>query len=71
MTNQGRITFFLAARHFGFIRRADGEQFFFHDTNHVGTPALSQEVVFELAPPVKEGQKMMAINVTPIIAVTQ
>jgi hypothetical protein len=69
MTLQGRITYFLPARHFGFITCPDGLQFFFHDTNHVGAPALSQAVTFELAPPVKEGQRPMAVKVTPAVAV--
>ena len=69
MTFQGRIKYFLPARHFGFITCTDdshkGLEFFFHDTNHVGAPAVSQQVTFELAPAVKEGQRPMAVKVTP------
>jgi cold shock CspA family protein len=68
MTKQGRITYFMAARHFGFISclEDETEQYFFHDSNHVGIPALSQIVTFELAPPIKEKQRVMAVKVTPI-----
>jgi cold shock CspA family protein len=66
MKFQGRITYYIPNRHFGFIRGTDGKELFFHVSNYIGVPALSTNVEFEIGPPIKEGKAPQAINITPI-----
>jgi cold shock CspA family protein len=63
---QGRITLFVPTRNFGFLICPDGQRVFFHGSNFIGTPVLSQEVSFELGPPIKEGQPLQAVKVSPV-----
>lgn len=64
MKAQRRITYYIPNRLFGFIRTS--KEFFFHASNYLGVPALSTDVEFEIAPPIKEGKQPQAVNVTPI-----
>jgi cold shock CspA family protein len=68
--NYGRVKYFNPERKFGFIATLDEKEFFFHLAHFVGQPALkpvlSQQVEFEVAPPIREGRAPMAVNVTPV-----
>jgi cold shock CspA family protein len=66
MRYSGIIQTFITRRNFGFIRRDDGKEFFFHQMDfEKGTPALGQRVEFELGPAVRLGMPEQAVNVTP------
>jgi cold shock CspA family protein len=68
-----QITTFIDARGFGFLTDSSGEQFFFHVSNFVRAgaegkdkkPKLGEMVRFELADPVRLGNKMQAIKLRP------
>jgi cold shock CspA family protein len=66
MRLQGRITYYVPNRKFGFIKTPDGREIFFHASNCVGVPALSSDVEFELGAPIKEGKPPQVVNVTPV-----
>ena len=68
-----QITTYIDARGFGFLTDSAGEQYFFHVSNflRVGAegkekkPKLGEMVSFDLADPVRLGNKMQAIKLRP------
>ncbi len=67
MTHRGRIRTFIPNRNHGFIFEPEtNTEYFFHTSQFTGEPALSMQVTFEVAPPIKEGLRLQAVKVTPI-----
>ena len=63
---QGTITYFNAARKFGFITTApEGRRIFFHISNfqNGSEPVLQGLVEFELGPPIAVGKDLQALKV--------
>ena len=54
---------FMANRGFGFLRTGDGQDFFFHVSNFKGTPHPGATVSFDIAAPVRLGQRPQATNI--------
>ncbi len=60
----GTITYFNAARGFGFITVApEGKRIFFHVSNFQGEPVLQGLVEFELGAPISIGKQLQAVKV--------
>jgi len=60
----GTITYFNAARGFGFITVApEGKRIFFHVSNFQGEPVLQGLVEFELGAPIAIGKQLQAVKV--------
>jgi cold shock CspA family protein len=64
MQLQGRIVCFFQNRGYGFIKTPDEREYFFHLSNCKDKIALSVNVDFESAPPVREGRGPQAVNIT-------
>lgn len=62
---QGTITYFNSRRGFGFITILSGESYFFHVSSFAkdSQPVLEGKVAFQLAPPIRVGQRPQAVNV--------
>ncbi len=68
-----QITTYIDARGFGFLTDSAGEQYFFHVSNFMREgaegkekkPKLGEMVSFELADPVRLGNKMQAVRIRP------
>lgn len=67
MTYQGKIVMFHPAKGWGFLSYDDNE-WFFHLSNCAAgfQPTLGALVEFEIAPPLRLGQKDQAVNVRPV-----
>jgi cold shock CspA family protein len=71
---QGQITYFNAARGFGFITVApEGRRIFFHISNFQkdAEPVLQGLVDFELGPPIAVGKSLQALKVRYLSAVDE
>ena len=59
----GYIWMFNQPKGWGFVKDGEGREWFFHISNTKFVPVLGARVEFELAAPLKLGQKEQAINV--------
>jgi cold shock CspA family protein len=65
---QGTVVLYHPTRFWGFIREADGTEWFFHQSNAAKRYSikLGDDVQFEVGPPLKLGQKDQAVNIAPV-----
>jgi cold shock CspA family protein len=62
MIYEGTVVYFKPTNSFGFVRNDSGEWFFHIANSPDFTPALGLRVQFELAAPLRLGQRDMAVN---------
>jgi cold shock CspA family protein len=58
-----QVNSYLPNRGFGFLKADDGLEYFFHYSNFTGAPRLGARVSFDLADPVRFGQRKQAVNI--------